>query len=42
MAERIARVVDAAHGQPRGDVNDVVFVEDVGNQGEPEERDCCE
>ena len=34
-----ARVVDAAHRQPRRDVDDPVLVEDVGDQGEAEQRD---
>jgi hypothetical protein len=34
-----ARVVDAAHRQPRRDVNDAILVEDVRNQGNREQRD---
>jgi hypothetical protein len=29
--ENRARVVDAAHGQPRRNVDDVILVEDIGN-----------
>jgi hypothetical protein len=34
-----ARVVDAAHRQPRRDVNDAILVEDVRNQRNREQRD---
>ena len=37
-----AGIVDAAHRQPRRDVNDTILVEDVGNQGDPEQCDCGE
>ncbi len=34
-----ARVVDAAHRQPRRNANNAIFVEDVRNQGDREQTD---
>jgi len=39
IADRIARVVEAAHRQPRRDGNDAIPVEDARNQGDREQRD---